>query len=40
MEQATHFVTLVGAMGIGGAVGAFLVLGGARFLRWLKRRTT
>ena len=25
-------------MGIGGAVGAFLVLGGAKLFHWLKRR--
>lgn len=26
------------AMGIGGAMGAFLVLGGAKLFRWLKSR--
>ena len=26
------------AMGIGGAMGAFLVLGGAKLFHWLKRR--
>ena len=35
---ALEVASKTAAMGIGGAMGAFLVLGGAKLFHWLKRR--